>query len=259
MTTGAEAKQASWLVEDMLAEQQRIKQAAEQMAAGAQAEAKRMKEAALKLPLPESLTEGKYEARIVQALVEILTGRPTRARPQKIMMPETIFEPIVLELSSTEQFYYRVTSGHCTCEGWFYSMKRFGIGKCRHHTDAFPEIAARNHSEIERIKAEKKAAKVPASPKAPATKVAKPKPKARPEEPRELAPRELEDLKAKVTAALKGKFPLFSNVSRSGMDSLKVRVTFKDDYTDAEKSQMQEMRAAAKAIAPGVEISISSM
>lgn len=258
MTTGAEAKQASWLVEDMLAEQQRMRQVADQMAAGAQAEAQRMKEAALKLPLPESLTEGKYEARIVQALVEILTGRPTRARPQKIMMPETIFESIVLELSSTEQFYYRVTPGHCTCKGWFYSMERFGIGKCRHHTDAFPEIAARNHSEIERIKAEKKATKVPASPKAPA-KAAKPKPKVRSEEPRELTPQELEDLNAKVTAALKGKYPLFSNVSSSGMNSLNVRVSFKDDYTAAENAQMQEMRAAAKAAAPGMEISISSM
>ena len=252
MTTEAEARPASWMVGEMLAEQQRMKQVANQATANAQAEAQRMKEAALKLPLPESLTEGKYEARIVQALVEILTGRPTRARPQKIMMPETIFEPIVLELSSTEQFYYRVTPGQCTCKGWFYSMQRFGIGKCRHHTDAFPEIAARNHSEIERIKAQKKAAKVSVSPKATAKNANKPKPKT----VKQLSP---DQAKEAITKALKGKFPLFRSVSSSGMDSLTLKIAFKDDYSAAENAQVEEIKAAAQAAAPGLQIYVSKM
>jgi len=139
---------------DALLASARAKIEAERLAA-ARAEAQRMKEQAAKLPLPQLQGEGKYEARVVQALVEILTGRPTQVRPQKIeMMPETI-EKIVLILSSTEQFYYRVTAGHCTCKGWYYSMQRFGVGKCRHHAMAFPEQAAQNAAKIEAMKAGK--------------------------------------------------------------------------------------------------------
>lgn len=128
---------------------------AERLASPARKEAERLKEQAAKLPLPPLQGEGKYEARVVQALVEILTGRPTQIRPQKIEMPETIFEKIVLVLSSTEQFYYRVTESSCTCKGWHYSMQRYGIGKCRHHTLAFPEIARENARQIEQMKAQR--------------------------------------------------------------------------------------------------------
>ena len=137
MTTGAEAKQASWLVEDMLAEKQRIKQAADRMAASAQAEAERIK---AKMPLPPAASEGKFEVRFVQALVEIMTGRATVAKPDMVKMPETPYEPIALVLSSTGQFYYRVTPQGCTCKGFVFR------GKCRHFKAAFPELVAQREN-----------------------------------------------------------------------------------------------------------------
>ena len=100
MTTETKATSASWMVEDMLAEQQRIKQAADQMAAGAQAEAESI---TAKLPLPPAASEGKFEVRFVQALVEIMTVRATVAKPDMVKMPETAYEQIVLVLSSTGQ------------------------------------------------------------------------------------------------------------------------------------------------------------
>ena len=118
--TEAEEKQASWMVQDMLAEQQRIKQAANQMAAGAQAEAERIK---AKMPLPPAASEGMFEVRFVQALVEIMTGRATVAKPDMVKMPETPYEQIALVLSSTGQFYYRVTPQGCTCKGFVIPRK----------------------------------------------------------------------------------------------------------------------------------------
>lgn len=84
MTT--EAKPASWMVKDMLAEQQRMKQAGNQMTAGAQAEAERIK---AKMPLPPASSEGMFEVRLVQALVEVMTGRATTAKPDMVKMPES--------------------------------------------------------------------------------------------------------------------------------------------------------------------------
>ena len=43
MTTEAESKPASWMAKELLAEKDRIKQAADRAAAGAQAEAQRIK------------------------------------------------------------------------------------------------------------------------------------------------------------------------------------------------------------------------
>ena len=144
---------ANELLERIRAQNRAIAAHAEEIAAPCREEAARLKEQAAKLPLSEGTTEGKYEARIVQALVEIMTGRRTTARPQLISMPESIYEPICLVLSSTEQFYYRVTASSCTCKGWHYSAQRFGVGKCRHHAIAFPEQAAQNAAQIERINA----------------------------------------------------------------------------------------------------------
>lgn len=225
-----EITQASWMVQEMLAEKQRIKQAADETAADAQAES--IKE---KMPLPLTESDGKFEVRFVQALVEIMTGRPTTAKPDMVKMPETIYEPIVLVLSSTEQFYYRVTPQGCTCKGYAYRKN------CRHFKAAFPELAAK-----------KNAAKAKASPKAPA-KAAKPKPKA----VKELSP---EEAKEAVTLALKGKYSLFKYV-RSGemMDTLTLRIDYKEAYTPEEDAQVQEMRTAAQAAAPGIEIYISNM
>ncbi len=150
-------RKPSWMVEEMQAEAKRIKAAADETTAQALGEAQRLQEKARKLPQPQE-TEGKFEVRFAQALIEIMTGRPTAAKPDIIKMPEPEkFEPLALVLSSTEQFYYRVTASFCPCQGWYWSNVRYGIGKCRHHTQAFPEIARENVARIEVIKAQKKA------------------------------------------------------------------------------------------------------
>lgn len=152
----ANGRKPSWIVEEMRTEVQRIKKASEVAAAQALGEARRMQESARKMPQPQE-TEGKFEVRFAQVLVEIMTGRPTIAKPDMIKMPEPEkFEPLALVLSSTEQFYYRVTPSHCPCQGWYWSNVRYGIGKCRHHTQAFPEVAMENTRRIEQIKTQKK-------------------------------------------------------------------------------------------------------
>ena len=152
----ANGRTPSWMVEEMRAEAQRVKKASSAIAAQALGEARRMQERALKMPQPQE-TEGKFEVRFAQVLVEIMTGRPTIAKPDMIRMPEpNKFEPLALVLSSTEQFYYRVTPTHCPCLGWHWSNVRYGIGKCRHHTQAFPEAAGENARQIERMKAQRK-------------------------------------------------------------------------------------------------------
>ena len=133
MTTEAESKPASWMAEELLAEKERIKQAADMAAASAQAEAQRIK---AKMPLPPAASEGMFEVRFVQALVEIMTGWATAAKPDMVKMPETDYEPIALVLSSTGQFYYRVTPQGCTCKGFTYRKT------CRHFKAAFPELVA---------------------------------------------------------------------------------------------------------------------
>jgi len=135
MTT--DAKPASWLVDEMLAEQQRVKQVADQAKASAQAEARRIK---AKMPLPPASSEGMFEVRFVQALCEVMTGKPTTAKPDLIKMPETLYEPIALVLSSTGQFYYRVTPQGCTCKGFAYRKT------CRHFKAAFPELVAQREN-----------------------------------------------------------------------------------------------------------------
>jgi hypothetical protein len=234
-------------------DQARIQKQKAALATSAEEIAAPAREDAAKQPLPQLQGDGKYEARVVQALVEILTGRPSAARPQKIMMPETIFEKIVLELSSTEQFYYRVTEqGGCTCKGWYYS-KRYGVGYCRHYADAFPEQAARNKAIIDQIKADRKA-RIQARPYAP-------KPKAQAEDPRDPTPAEMEELKELVTAALKEKHLLFDyvRVESDGLPSLTIRYKFKDDYTEEEEAQIAGMMEAARKMAPkGVEVYASS-
>jgi hypothetical protein len=137
MATETKATPASWLVDEMLAEKERVRHAANQMAAGAQAEAERIK---AKMPLPPASSEGMFEVRLVQALVEVMTGRATTAKPDMVKMPETLYEPIALVLSSTGQFYYRVTPQGCTCKGDLYR------GKCRHFKAAFPELVAQREN-----------------------------------------------------------------------------------------------------------------
>lgn len=137
MATETKTTLASWMVKDMLAEKERLKQVADQANANAQAEAERIKN---KLPLPPASSEGMFEVRFVQALIEIMTGRAITAKPDMVKMPETPYEQIALVLSSTGQFYYRVTPQGCTCKGFFYS------NTCRHFKAAFPELVAQREN-----------------------------------------------------------------------------------------------------------------
>ena len=160
---GEADRRPSWRVEEMLAE------ATRKGASQATEEAKGQQKTQ-RLPSPVS-SEGMFEFRFVQAFIELLTGRPTTARPDVIWLPTfKESEPLALVLSSTEQFYYRVTPSHCSCRGWFYSKGSYGTGKCRHHTLAFPDIARENAARVEEIRARRKA-------EAQAKKKAKPKPK----------------------------------------------------------------------------------
>ena len=146
-------RRPSWMVEEMLAEAEKMKKGASQ----AMKEARRQQKTAQGSPSPVS-SEGKFEYRFVQALIEIMTGRPTTARTDVIWLPKNEeSEPLALVLSSTEQFYYRVTPSHCSCRGRVYSKGSYGMGKCRHHTLAFPEIARENAARIAGIRARKKA------------------------------------------------------------------------------------------------------
>ena len=155
----------SWMVEEMLVEAKKTNKGASQATEEAKEQQKTQR-----LPSPVS-SEGMFEFRFVQAFIELLTGRPTTARPDVIWLPKfEESEPLALVLSSTEQFYYRVTPSHCSCRGWFYSKGSYGMGKCRHHTHAFPDIARENAARIEGIRARRRA-------EAQAKKKAKPKPK----------------------------------------------------------------------------------
>jgi len=221
----------------------------------AKEEAERLK----KLPLPAPKTEGKYEARIVQALVEILTGTPTIAKPQIIEMPETIYQPITLVLSSTQQFYYRVTPDSCSCDGWFYSSQRYGAGKCRHHTLAFPEIAAQNNKIVEGLK---EAAKKPRTVEPVQAKASKPKIVVRnAEDFHDLSKAQMKELGARIESKLKKEYALFDYaLVRADNQSITLKYVYKEEHSQAEEAQVQAMIKAAKALTPeGVSVCASCM
>ena len=234
MNTTTEQKRAARLARKQKAKQENeewLKQQADKSAVNAKEEAERIK---AKMPLPPAESEGKYEVRFAQLLTEIMTGKPTSAKPQLIKMPETVYEPIALVLSSTEQFYYRTTPNHCPCKGWFYSVERFRVGKCRHHTQAFPEQAAKNNAEIEKIKAEKKG-------------IAQPRTKA------SVSPIEA------IKAALQDRGLKVSGIRASDFDSITIRIPFKDIPTTEDERQEDLILQTARNAAPGTRVSITAM
>lgn len=92
-----------------------------------------------------------YPIPVARLLVELITGRPTKATPLKIEF-DGQEEGVALVLASKKGHYYRVTALHCTCKGWQYSYERYGVGQCRHHNAAFPKQAAKNAKTIEQVK-----------------------------------------------------------------------------------------------------------
>ena len=119
------------------------------------------------------------------------------------------------------------------------------MGKCRHHTQAFPEQAAKNNAEIERIKA---------------TKKAKPQPKAiRAVENRDLTTPEMKALAAKLDESLKGHSRFKYVLPKiDGIQSFEIRYKSVDQLigeNQQEESEVQAMIQKAKAMVPaGVEV-----
>jgi hypothetical protein len=100
--------------------------------------------------------DGKFNCATVAEMVEILTGKVRKTAAKKIDLSGI---NISLILSSKEDGYYRVTPDSCTCKGWHFSQQKYGIGKCRHHTLAFPEEAAQNAESLEVIVGPRKLAR----------------------------------------------------------------------------------------------------
>lgn len=224
----------------------------------AETAAKEETERLKRLPLPTPTSEGKYEARVVQALFEIMTGRPTMGKPQLVVMPETIYEPISLVLSSTEQFYYRVTINSCTCKGWHFSVQRFNVGKCRHHTAAFPEQAAKNEKIIEGLKAAAK----PRAVEQVKAKAIKPKMVVHNSEDfHDLSKAQLKELGTRIESKLKKEYALFDYaLVRADNQSITLKYVYKEEHSQAEEAQVLAMIKAAKALTPeGVSVCASCM
>jgi hypothetical protein len=88
----------------------------------------------------------------IKELYYIMTGDELTVVPELVMFPPNDYEDIRLVRSSCHNTYYRVTANSCTCLGWYHSVLKFGVGKCRHHTLAFKEEAAKNCQVIADIK-----------------------------------------------------------------------------------------------------------
>ena len=133
--------------EDIL-ERVRAKQRA-QAEKAAREEAERHKARIIIKPKNEDF--GKFKPQTVRELIEIITGRHTEIDTQKVDLPERL-QAMSLVLSSKGDSYYRVTPDSCTCKGWHYSQQKYGVGKCRHHTLAFPEEARDNARILEEVR-----------------------------------------------------------------------------------------------------------
>jgi len=96
----------------------------------------------------------------VNEIVEILSGR-IRRTPAKMVKLDNNGVEITLVLSSKGDGYYRTTPDSCTCKGWHYSIQKYGVGKCRHHTEAFPEEAKENAEILQRLTSPRKIAQPP--------------------------------------------------------------------------------------------------
>jgi hypothetical protein len=99
----------------------------------------------------------------IKELYYIMTGDELTIIPELVMFPPNDYEDIRLVRSSCHNTYYRVTANSCTCLGWYHSVLKFGVGKCRHHIMAFKEQAAKNCQIIADIKLGKQSGKVEVS------------------------------------------------------------------------------------------------
>lgn len=103
-----------------------------------------------------AVTEEVFEADTVREIIGRFLGRELSGLPEVIGITAGDGEARLV-LSSQETGYYRVMEDSCSCKGWYFSVKRFGIGACRHHRLAFPADAAHNEEKIRGVKLERAA------------------------------------------------------------------------------------------------------
>jgi len=68
-------------------------------------------------------------------LASVLSGEKIEVPPKAIKIPGETLERIILVLSSTGKYYYRVTAEGCHCKGFFYNKT------CSHFKAGFPELS----------------------------------------------------------------------------------------------------------------------
>jgi hypothetical protein len=173
----------------------------------------------------------------VQAMVSIITGRPCRAQLRTLVLPDIGLGEVTLIQSSTHGIlYYRVTPDSCTCPGWYYSMQRFGVGKCKHHTEAYPEEATENARLIGEIKGDHiegvKASSAPSS-----------------------MPEKLEAVKLALHQG--GIQPKSVSMDTMGHDTILIRFPYSEDPTPDQARKMDRALALGRAAAGMNDVYVS--
>jgi len=105
--------------------------------------------------------DGKFSIESVNSMIEILSGRIRKTNAKRVNFELASGTEICMMLSSKNDGYYRTTADSCTCKGWHYSIQKYGVGKCRHHTEAFPEEAKENAEILQRLTSPRKLAQPP--------------------------------------------------------------------------------------------------
>jgi hypothetical protein len=129
---------------------QKVKAFAEKTAAAQPAQVEPAEETKLKVQYEPPVEEITLSS--IKTLYHIMTGEVLTIIPELVTFPPNDYEEIKLVKSSIHHTYYRVTPNSCQCAGWFWSVHKYGVGKCRHHTLAFKEQAAENCKRIAEIK-----------------------------------------------------------------------------------------------------------
>jgi hypothetical protein len=189
-------------------------------------------------------TANTYPIAAVQSLMSIFSGKPYNKVPKRIYLPDPATgenRGICLSRSNSYPIYYRTTPTSCACAGWYWSTYRYSVGKCRHHTEAYPEQAKYNAAQIDLIKSQKAEEKAPS-----AHQKGKP-----------MRLSEKEAVQA-VEIALQEANLSVSSVRAKADDFIEVRIPFVDPekLTPEQDRDMDRIRDIASAAAPGFLVSL---
>jgi len=191
-------------------------------------------------------TANTYPISAVQSLMSIFNGKPYNKVPKMIYLPDPATgenRGICLTRSNSYPIYYRTTPTNCACAGWYWSEYRYGVGKCRHHTEAYPEQAKYNAAQIDLIKSQKAEEKATSAPK-----------KAKP-----MRLTEKEAVQA-VEIALEEANLKVSGVWATSDDLIEVKIPFvePDDLTPEQEKDMDRIKDVASAAAPGFMVFLTT-